>query len=103
MNPLRLTVASRGKGYVAYSDLAEITAMGSTPTEAAENARLTATSAIPAPSRPTMLLVNVDEPGVSTIVLQPLDEPVSLDAFAEHQQWRYIASATKRTAAKDSP
>lgn len=77
MGPLRLTVTSREKGFVARNSEHTITAFGQTPAGAAENARTMAISVIAKPIRPTILLLRFDEPGTRTIVMQSVDRPVA--------------------------
>jgi hypothetical protein len=96
MNPVRLAVIQRGKGYIAQSSEPEITALGKTPQDAAENARRMAASLLGKDARAMTLLLRVDEPGVSTIVMQPLGNPVSLDATRNERDWHYVASVERR-------
>jgi hypothetical protein len=98
MDTLRLNVRQRGKGYVAQSATPETTAMGSSPEEAAERARLMALAHFGKSSRPTMLIVYLDEPGTRTIVMQPIDRAFALVAVAEENEWRYMASVSTATA-----
>ena len=92
MEMLRLIVTPHGKGYLAVSREPNITALGSSPVEAAENGRLAALALVAKALRPTQLLVRVNEPGLCTIVMQPIDKPFSI-ANDDQPKWRYIASA----------
>jgi hypothetical protein len=96
VNSVRLSVNARGKHYVASSNVPEVTAIGTTPTEAAENGRKAAVAMLRAAGkslgRPTFLIVDVKDRAVSTIIMQPIDYAVSL-VVAEHApKWRYMAS-----------
>jgi hypothetical protein len=81
-DPLRIRVAPRGNGYVAESRSPEITALGSTPEEAAENARSMAL-ALYDDARPTTMLLRICEPGRETIVMQPANRVVAAICIAE--------------------
>jgi hypothetical protein len=94
MDALYLVVTPRGKGYVAESRALEITALGSSKEEAAENARLTAIALLAKGTRPASLIVHFNEPGLHTILMQPTGERVSLAPLAEKPAWRYMASIT---------
>jgi hypothetical protein len=94
MDQLRLLVTPRGKGYIAESRDPAVTALGSSAEEATENARRAALSLFSKGPRPTMLIVRLSEPGLRTIVMQPIDEPFSI-AGEDKPEWRYIASVTK--------
>jgi hypothetical protein len=94
MDQLRLDVIQRGKGYVAESRAPEITAVGASPEEAAENARLMAMALFTKDQRPTTLLVRVCEPGLCTIIMQPLERAFSLAVVGEKPAWRYMASVS---------
>jgi hypothetical protein len=99
MITLRLDVCPRGKGYVAQSADPEVIALGSSPEEAAESARLMALALFAKHPRPKMLLAYLDEPGIRTIVVQPIDRAFALADFAEEPGWRYMASVTDGAAA----
>jgi hypothetical protein len=101
MNTLRLNVCPRGKGYVAQSIAPEVTALGSSPEEAVESARLVALDLLAKVHRPKMLIVYLDEPGISTIVMQPIDSAFALAAVAKETGWRYIASVPNDAAAME--
>lgn len=77
MDPLRVTVARRGTGYIATSRVPEVMALGPTADEAAENVRLTALGLFAKGAPPTTMIVRFDEPGRSIISVQPMDKPVS--------------------------
>jgi hypothetical protein len=100
MGPLRLTVTPREKGYVAKSSEQDITAFGKTAADAAENARKMAVAAIETEARPEVLLLRVDEPGLSTVIMQPLDRPVSLAATAVDVKRHYVATEAGDTSLK---
>jgi len=102
MDTLRLDVTPRGKGYVAESRRPELTALGSSPEAAAENARLMAIALFATATRPTTLIVRLNEPEVCTIVMQPVEEPFSLAAPSERPDWRYIASVTNDGSSKEA-
>jgi hypothetical protein len=92
MNPIRVIVTPRGNGYVAKSTEPEITALGSSAERAAENARLTATAMLEPQSRPSMLLVRINEPKQCTIVMQPIDKVFTMSTVDEAADLRYLAS-----------
>jgi hypothetical protein len=94
MNPLRLIVTPRGNGYVAKAMEPTITALGTSPEQAVENARLMAIAMGNGEGRASMLLVRIDEPRRSTIVMQPLGKTFSLKAIDGEVSWRYLASVT---------
>jgi hypothetical protein len=96
MNPVRLAVVVRGKGYIAQSSEPEITALGKTAQDAAENARRMAESVLGKDAHRMTLLLRVDEPGVSTIVMQPLANPISLNVIRGDRDWHYVASVEHR-------
>jgi hypothetical protein len=45
-------------------------------------------------SRPTMLIVYLNTPGIRAIVMQPMDEAFSLAPIPQGKDWRYMASVT---------
>jgi hypothetical protein len=51
-------------------------------------------------SRPTTLIVRLDEPGMRTIIMQPLDEVFHVLAPATDSGWRYIASVSSSDDAR---
>jgi hypothetical protein len=91
VDSLYLVVTPRGKGYVAESRALEITALGSSTEEAAENARLMAIALFAKGPRPSSLIVRFDEPGLHTILMQRIYERVSLAPLSEKPEWRYMA------------
>jgi hypothetical protein len=93
MDPLRLVVMPRGKRFVAESHDPAVTALGSSAEEAAENARLAALARLEKGRLPKMLIVRLNEPGVCTIVMQPLQKAFSITTD-DKPEWRYIASVT---------
>jgi hypothetical protein len=93
MDPLRLVVIPRGKGFAAESRDPAVTALGSSAEEATENARLAALALFAKGLRPNMLIVRLNEPGLCTIVMQPLEKAFSITADTQ-PEWRYIASVT---------
>jgi len=92
MDLFRVDVTPRGKGYFAKSTHPQIGAVGASPVEAAENARLMARATFANKAGPAMLLVRIHEPGLETIVMQPIDEIVSLNSEEKKSSWRYSAS-----------
>jgi len=94
MEPFRLNVVPRGKGYVAESRDPQLTALGSSPEEAAENARLMALALYVNGARQSTLIVRTNGPALCTIVMQPIDKPVTPVADGEELEWRYMASVT---------
>jgi hypothetical protein len=102
MDTLRLDVTPRGKGYVAKSSCPELTALGSSPEDAAENARLMAIVLFATAPGPATLIVRLEEPGVCTIVMQPVEKPFSLAAASEKPEWRSMASVTNVGGSKEA-
>jgi hypothetical protein len=92
MDPFRIDVVQRGKSFVAVSQTPVLTGLGASAEEAVEAARRMALAYFARGPRPTTLIVRVKEPGVSTIVMQPLELTFSLAADAEQSEWRYKAS-----------
>jgi len=74
-----LLIVPRRSGYVATSREPAIVAMGRSAMAAAENGVravrtiLSKTDVLPA------LIIRVERPGHTTIVMQPIDQPISLD------------------------
>jgi hypothetical protein len=101
VDTLRLDVRPRGRGYVAQSAVPPATAMGASPEEAAERARLRVLALFGKSARPSMLIAYLDEPGTRTIVMQPIDKPFALAAVAGEKEWRYIASVSDAAAAPE--
>jgi predicted pyridoxine 5'-phosphate oxidase superfamily flavin-nucleotide-binding protein len=86
MDPVRVRIIMLGKGYLAESRVPFVTATGSSAEEAVENARLIALGVSDTTERPSddeMLIVRIDEPNGSTIVMQPIRKPFSLDAVRQ--------------------
>jgi hypothetical protein len=102
MDTLRLNVSPRGKGYVAQSTAPAVTALGSSPEEAVESARLMALALFAKGPQPKMLIVYLDEPRIRTIVMQPMDKAFTLAALAEPTGWRYMASVSNDTPAMEA-
>ncbi len=75
-----LVVTRRPSGYVATSREPEIVAMGSSAVQAAENGVLAMQAILGRTSRLPTLILRVERPGRSTIVMQALDKPIRLDA-----------------------
>jgi hypothetical protein len=94
MNPVRISVVPRGKGYIARAGEPNITALGKTPLDAAESARRMAETILGNEARRAMLLLRIDEPQVSTFVMQPLSRAVALDTKRTDREWHYVASVT---------
>lgn len=94
MNPVRITVVQRGKGYIAQGTEPEVTALGNTPLDAAESARKMAQAILGGEAPRAMLLLRVDEPRVSTFVMQPLSRAVALETKRSDREWHYVASVT---------
>jgi hypothetical protein len=88
MDLFRVTVTPRGNGYIAQSKIPKLTALGASAEEAAENARVMALERLGADERPPMLLVRVHDVRCRTIVMQPIDRPVQLDAARRNSEWR---------------
>jgi hypothetical protein len=42
-----------------------------------------------------MVLIRVEEPETSTMLMQPVDEQVSLEPSSERRKWRYMATVKK--------
>jgi hypothetical protein len=74
MNSLRFDVKQRGQGYIAQCGDLNISAIGATAEIAAENARtmVLATETF----GPRLVTLSIEEPGVTTLVIQPLHEPI---------------------------
>lgn len=100
MDLLRVDVVPRGNGYLAKCLNPEIAAVGASPSDAAENARQTAIAAVPKSDCPSMLLVRIQEPGRSTIIMQSMYAIVSLDNFGNETPWRYLASVGDNRSAE---
>jgi hypothetical protein len=90
MASLYLTVRVRRDGYVADCRVPAIIAVGSSAAEAAENARVEAMSVFGKSDRPENVIVRVDEPGHTTIAVQPADEHISLPVVDDHSRRRYF-------------
>jgi hypothetical protein len=69
-------------GFVAESLMPAFTAVGSVPEEAAENARILALAIFAAGPRPADFIVRLNAGGRSSIVKQPLDQPIALSTSA---------------------
>jgi hypothetical protein len=87
---LYLTVGIRGGGYVAECRVPAVIVLGPSAAEVAENARLKAMSAFGKSDRPENVIVRVDEPGHTTIAVQPADEHISLPVVDDHSRRRYF-------------
>jgi hypothetical protein len=96
MNTVRLDVCPRGKGYVAQSTAPNVTALGSSPEEAVESARLIALTLVATGARPSMLLVYLEEPGIRTVIMQPMDKAFAFAVPADETRSRYMVSATSK-------
>lgn len=98
MNSVRLSVTACGKHYIAASAVPEVTAVGTTALEAAENGRKAALAMLRATirklGRPMFLIVDVKEPAVNTIIMQPIDFAISVVVGKNAPKWRYMASVT---------
>ncbi|HEY8314636.1 MAG TPA: hypothetical protein VIG51_10775 [Candidatus Baltobacteraceae bacterium] len=95
MEPLRVRVTQLGTGYVAESYAPAITGLGSSPEEAAENARIKALAVFDAfarESQPATLIVRIDEPGRSAIAMQPMEKRFSLDLAGKQAGSYYFDS-----------
>jgi hypothetical protein len=101
MDPLRLHVTPRGSSFVAESRHPALTAVGPSPADAAENARLVALALFGTGLRPTTLIVRLDQPGMRTIIMQPIDEVFQVLAPAADSGWRYIASVSSSDDARE--
>ena len=92
MDSLYLTVTSQGQRFVATSAAPRICSLGASPEEATESARLVAIAMFGSGVRPAMLIVRITQPGLSTIVMQPLEKPFTIGSMVEKVGWRYMAS-----------
>jgi hypothetical protein len=93
MASLYLIVSVRGDGYVADCRVPMISALGSSAAEAAENARVEALLVFGKSDRPSSVIVRIDEPGYTTVVVQPADEPISLRVSDHHSRRSYFSTA----------
>jgi hypothetical protein len=100
MSPVRLAVVPRGQGYVAQSNELKISAVAATAVDAAESGRLMALAMLGKDACDAMLLLRVDEPDVSRIVMQPLSRTVSLDAETNDRDWHYVATMARKGTAQ---
>ena len=92
MDSLCLTVVPYGKRFVAKSTSPALTALGPSPEEATENARLMAIALFATGPRPTMLIARINQPGLCTIIMQPLEKAFTIGSMVEKVGWRYMAS-----------
>jgi hypothetical protein len=76
----RLIVQRRGKAYAAQGSTPDVTAIGASVVDAAENARLMAMALFDVDERPPMLLIRTDRAGMSTVVMQPFNKRVAADS-----------------------
>jgi hypothetical protein len=90
MDTLVLNVTPRGNGFVTVRRRPALTAVGPSAAEPVEDARLVALYG--KGPRPTTL-ERINEPRVSTIVMQPVDKVFEAFGNAEKSGWRYVASA----------
>jgi hypothetical protein len=74
MDSLRFVVAQRGQRYVARCDALKVWAIGATAERAAENARTMVLST--ENFGPRLLTLRIEEPGMTTLVIQPLHGPI---------------------------
>lgn len=80
---VRIHVTPLGRGYIAESRLPDITAIGATAQEAAENARLQALEMLePLDSGKSMLIVRVSDDGRESIAMQSLRSGFSFKSTA---------------------
>jgi hypothetical protein len=93
MDTLVLNVTPRGNGFVAVGRRPALTAVGPSPAEAVEDGRLFALALYGKGPRPRTLIARINEPGVSPIVMQPVDKVFEAFGNAEKSGWRYVASA----------
>ena len=103
MDPLRIHVAQLGHGYIAESTDPVVTALGTTATEAAENARSMAILVLNAQGRstPTTLIVRIEEAERDAIAMQSINKIFSLDAAASDLGSYYYDSARNSQAPAD--
>ncbi len=92
MDSLHLIVAPHGERFVATSTEPRICSLGESPEEATEGARLVALAMFGSGVRPPMLIVRITQPGLSTLVMQPLEKPFTIESMVEKVDWRYMAS-----------
>ena len=91
MDSLRLTVVANGNWYVARSTSPALIAIGSSPERATESLRLMAIALFAKETQPEMLIARINQPGLCTIVMQPLEKPFTAGSV-EEVGWRYMAS-----------
>ncbi len=92
MDSLQITVVPHGERFVAKSRSPVLTALGSTPQEATETARVMAIALLGSEPRPATLLARIDQPGLCTLVIQALEKPFTTASMVEKVGWRYMAS-----------
>jgi hypothetical protein len=85
-----VSVKCQGVGWIARSQTPDISAVGRTALAAAENATAAAMSMLQPGQRPQTIIVRVEEVATTTIVMQPLSEPLSL-SFEPLRASRYHA------------
>jgi hypothetical protein len=95
VNPLRIDVVVRGSRWVAECGAPLVTAVGASAEQAAENARLMALASFTRTTQPSMVLIRIEDPETSKILMQPMDEEISLEPSAGRRKWRYVASVKK--------
>jgi hypothetical protein len=75
--------------FVAESTSPAFTALGSSPEEATETLRLIAIAKIGSGAKPDMLIARINEPGLCTIIMQPMGKAFTTECV---QAWHYMAS-----------
>ncbi len=96
MDSLYLTVTSQGERFVATSAAPRICSLGASPEQATESARLVALAMFGGGPRPAMLIDRITQPGLSTLVMQPLEKPFTIGSIVQKVGWRYMASVPGR-------
>jgi hypothetical protein len=96
MDSFRLTVVPQGTRFVAKSTTPPLTALGSSPEKATETLRLMALAQLGSGQRPEMLIARINQPGLCTIVMQPIEKSFTA-ANLEEVGWRYMASVAGPT------
>jgi hypothetical protein len=74
-----IIVTPRASGFVAACQLPLVLALGATAVTAAENALLAVRAMVTKANLPATLIVRNEMPGCTTVVMQPIDDPIRLD------------------------
>jgi hypothetical protein len=81
--PFRLNISRRGEAHVAESEAGAVLGVAASAEAAAEKARLALLDALQPNSRPEMLLLRVQQPGIVIIVMQPFEKRVRLSRTSQ--------------------